>query len=72
MRMLGSPRSAKRPAKKNEEKAKAFGNSASKAYATLIGKVQEKLKDKPAFQDLKQQILEPAIEGLQAPDCPHG
>ncbi len=53
-------------AKKNEEKAKAFGNSASKAYATLIGKVQEKLKDKPAFQDLKQQILEPAIEGLQA------
>jgi serine/threonine protein kinase len=53
-------------AKKNEEKAKEFGNSASQAYATLIGKVQDQLKDKPALQDLKEQILEPAIKGLQA------
>jgi eukaryotic-like serine/threonine-protein kinase len=53
-------------AKTNEEKAKEFGNSASNAYATLIRKVQAMLNDKPDLQDLKQQILKPAIEGLQA------
>jgi serine/threonine-protein kinase len=53
-------------AKKNEEKAKEFGNSAGQAYATLIVEVQDQLKDKPAFQDLKQKILLPAIKGLQA------
>jgi serine/threonine-protein kinase len=53
-------------AKKNEEKARDFGNSASQAYATLIGEVQDKLKDKPALQDLKKQILLPAIKGLES------
>jgi serine/threonine-protein kinase len=53
-------------AKKNEEKAREFGNSAGQAYATLVGEVQEKLKDKPALQDLKQQILLPAIKGLES------
>jgi serine/threonine-protein kinase len=53
-------------AKKNEEKAREFGNSASQAYATLIGEVQDKLKDKPALQDLKKQILLPAIKGLES------
>jgi serine/threonine-protein kinase len=53
-------------AKKNEDKAKEFGNAASQAYATLIGEVQDKLKDKPALQDLKKQILLPAIRGLDS------
>jgi hypothetical protein len=53
-------------ARQNEEKARAFGNSASEAYATLIGEVQEKMRDKPDLQNLKKQILEPAIRGLQS------
>jgi serine/threonine-protein kinase len=52
-------------AKQNEAKAREFGNSASLAYATLIGEVQEKMRDKPDLQNLKKQILEPAIKGLQ-------
>jgi serine/threonine-protein kinase len=53
-------------AKKNEEKAKEFGSAASQAYATLIREVQDKLKDKPALQDLKKQILLPSIKGLES------
>ena len=53
-------------AKRNEEKAKEFATSASQAYATLIGEVQDKLKDKPALQDLRKQILLPAIKGLES------
>jgi hypothetical protein len=53
-------------AKKNAEKAEEFGNSASQAYATLIVEVQDKLKNKPALQDLKKEILLPAIKGLES------
>jgi serine/threonine-protein kinase len=53
-------------AKRNEEKAKEFGTSASQAYATLVDKVQNIMKDKPALQDLKKEILVPAIKGLEA------
>jgi tetratricopeptide (TPR) repeat protein len=53
-------------AEKAERLAKDFGNSASQAYATLIGEVQDKLQDKPALQDLKKQILLPAIKGLES------
>jgi hypothetical protein len=59
-------------AKKNEEKAIEFGNSASQAYATLVDEVQDKLKDKTALQDLKKQILLPAHQGPRVADCPHG
>jgi tetratricopeptide (TPR) repeat protein len=53
-------------AKTNAEKAKEFGTSASQAYATLIVEVQDKLKNKPALQDLKKKILVPAIKGLES------
>jgi serine/threonine-protein kinase len=53
-------------AKKNEERAREFANSASQAYATLVGEVQDKMRNKPALQSLKQQILLPAVKGLQA------
>jgi tetratricopeptide (TPR) repeat protein/tRNA A-37 threonylcarbamoyl transferase component Bud32 len=55
-----------RKAKENEEKAKEFGNAASEAYATLVGEVQDKLGDQPQVQDLKKQILVPAIKGLES------
>jgi tetratricopeptide (TPR) repeat protein len=53
-------------AKKNAEKAKEFGDSASQAYATLIVEVQNKLQNKPALQDLKKELLVPAIKGLES------
>jgi tetratricopeptide (TPR) repeat protein/tRNA A-37 threonylcarbamoyl transferase component Bud32 len=57
---------AQKEAEKQAKLAKEFGNSASQAYATLIGEVQDKMKDKPALQDLKKQILLPAIRGLES------
>jgi serine/threonine-protein kinase len=53
-------------AKKNAEKAKEFANSASQAYATLIGEVQNKMRNKPELRDLKRQILLPAVKGLES------
>jgi serine/threonine-protein kinase len=53
-------------AKRNEEKAREFANSASEAYATLIGEVQSQMRHKPALQDLRQQILLPAVKGLES------
>jgi serine/threonine protein kinase len=49
-----------------ERLANEFGNSTSQAYATLIGEVQDKLKDKPGLQDLKKEILLPGIKGLES------
>jgi hypothetical protein len=57
---------AQKEAEKQAKLAKEFSNSASQAYATLIGEVQDKLKDKLALQDLKKQILLPAIKGLES------
>jgi serine/threonine-protein kinase len=53
-------------AKRNEQKAKEFGSAASQAYATLVGEVQEEMRHKPALQDLKEQLLLPAIKGLES------
>jgi serine/threonine-protein kinase len=53
-------------AKRNEEKAREFGNAASQAYATLVGEVQGQMRNKPALQDLKKQILSPAVKGLES------
>jgi serine/threonine protein kinase/tetratricopeptide (TPR) repeat protein len=53
-------------AAERERLAKEFGNSASQAYATLIGEVQERIRDEPALRDFKKRILLPAIKGLES------
>jgi serine/threonine-protein kinase len=55
-----------RKALENEKKAKEFGDEASQAYATLVDKVQNIMRDKPDVQDLKKEILTPAIMGLKS------